>query len=397
MTKISNHYTIIDYLRGIAILAVVAIHTSANFVDILKINMLLLLNALVDLISGFAVPLFIFISGFVLSIKYKGLFSEKNFYIKRAKSVIPQYIIFSTIYILLSIVNSAINGSLKYPGKETMIFDFLTASSCYHLWYFILIIQFYIFHPLIMRLYENFTNKNRISLFIFLTLIIQQVWLIIRDLTITYFGSGTNLNSTNLFINICYTLAIRFFFSHIFYFVIGIYVCQNYEAVIYEIFKTKKIILSMIIIFTGVIFAFLINCIIKYGTYSSIPPSYFIVPDLLNSIYFPLIFAILLFKSFDFSNNINKHFNWSKIISLIGVHSFGIYLIHPIYMEIIRKLIFPHFNVDFNHPLFYPSLFISTLILSYFSVYLISYLPYSEIIIGTKKAEDKSLILHSAG
>lgn len=65
----------VDYLRGFAVLAVIAIHTSSNS-QILNLNLLLIVNLIIDVFSHFAVPLFIFISGFVLSLNYRGLFSQ---------------------------------------------------------------------------------------------------------------------------------------------------------------------------------------------------------------------------------------------------------------------------------------------------------------------------------
>jgi peptidoglycan/LPS O-acetylase OafA/YrhL len=93
----------------------------------------------------------------------------------------------------------------------------------------------------------------------------------------------------------------------------------------------------------------------------------------------PCIFSILFILTFSIIKNKN-----SKIISFIGRYSFGLYLIHALYIDIIIRLVFPQFGVDFSHFIFYPILFISSLLLSYFSVYLISRLHYSEIIIGLK-------------
>ena len=162
-------------------MAVIAIHTSANFAEIRDINLLLIINVIIDVFSHFAVPSFIFISGFVLSHIYKGQFSKKSFYAKRAKSILPQYIIFSVFYTLLSIGLSAINGKASSPSILTMIINLLTASSSYHLWYFAVIGQFYIFYPYIMRIYSKFADNNRTLYFAGIILIIQQVWIIVSD------------------------------------------------------------------------------------------------------------------------------------------------------------------------------------------------------------------------
>jgi len=54
----------IDILRGISALAVITIHVTANFVLISVFNTLQLSMAYMDWLSQFAVPSFVFISGF---------------------------------------------------------------------------------------------------------------------------------------------------------------------------------------------------------------------------------------------------------------------------------------------------------------------------------------------
>jgi len=51
-------------------------------------------------------------------------------------------------------------------------------------------------------------------------------------------------------------------------------------------------------------------------------------------------------------------------------------------MDIIVLIVDHHFGIDFSQLIFYPVLFISTVLLSYISVNLIAHLPHSETIIG---------------
>ena len=119
----------IDYLRGFAILGVLIIHTSANFTKIGLVNNLVIFNVLIDVFAQYAVPLLIFISGFVMPIKYYDMISVKLFYQKRIKSIIPQYLIFSMLYIIFFSI------LFNPPTFFTLIFEFLTANSSYHMWF----------------------------------------------------------------------------------------------------------------------------------------------------------------------------------------------------------------------------------------------------------------------
>lgn len=72
----------IDYLRGLAILGVVAIHTmgAEYFIDN---NFIYILYTNLDQLSAFSVPFFIFISGLVLTYNYGDIKLNYAEFIKR--------------------------------------------------------------------------------------------------------------------------------------------------------------------------------------------------------------------------------------------------------------------------------------------------------------------------
>lgn len=382
-----NRIEEIDYLRGFAILAVIAIHTSANFAEIRDINLLLIINVIIDVFSHFAVPSFIFISGFVLSLIYNGQFSKKSFYAKRAKSILPQYIIFSVFYTLLGIGLSTINGKASSSSILTMITNLLTTSSSYHLWYFAVIGQFYIFYPYIIKIYNKFTDDNKTLCFAGIVLIIQLVWIVVSDFAQTVLDMSTYLNSMNYYLNLLINSWLSLIFlSYIFYFVLGIYVCQNYKNVKEQILKVKKWAILTILVMTGIISLLFIKGIIRYGDYYEIPHTYFMLLNFIESLYFPLIILITLIISLNLSIMKNKY---SNIVLSLGKYSFGIYLVHVFYIDVITQIVYPHFEIFSNQLIFYPVLFLSTLLLSYFSVNRIAHLHRSKTIIGVESLNPK--------
>ena len=81
----------IDILRGIAILGVIAIHTSIHANEILY--------AIANKLTRFAVPFFIIISGFVLFYNYgHKKINYIRFIERRAKFVLIPYIFFTFLY-----------------------------------------------------------------------------------------------------------------------------------------------------------------------------------------------------------------------------------------------------------------------------------------------------------
>lgn len=125
----------LDVLRGIAILAVIAIHVSTIQLDSGSFN--IFITMFFNQATRFAVPIFLFISGFALTITDKPM----NFYEfikKRLKRIVPLYLVWCFIYMTLNIITSkdAISSII-------IIKDVLTGAMYYHLYYVPLIIIFY--------------------------------------------------------------------------------------------------------------------------------------------------------------------------------------------------------------------------------------------------------------
>lgn len=358
----------IDILRGFAILAVIAIHTSTNFSKISYLNNLVIINIIIDVFSQYAIPLFIFISGFVLSIKYYGMFPVTPFFTKRIRSTIPQYLIFSIIYILFFAI-------LKDPPSfSEIIYKILTASSAIHMWFFLTIIGFYLFYPIIVKMYRYFEEQEMIHAFLILAFFIQISWSILLLI----------MESNGYDPSVVY-LAKRVFIPYLFYFILGIYVSKNFTVVknhIRSIKMYKTIMFSIIILMTMIISFFWIIGRkyyvqgLDYFYYMS--PPYFIIPIILEVFYYLAIFILLFEASYMLIEQKNK---LGSILSVLGRHSFGIYLIHFLFITVIITQL-AHFNIYSDNWIFYPILFLTTIILSLFSVKLIQYLPFSELIIG---------------
>ena len=293
-------------LRAVAVISVVAIHTTATFPDMLSrgllYNSIYVLNSLV----GFAVPLFIFISGFVLYNKYPTVTNLKSFYYKRMLTVVIPYIIFHLI------------------GR--------VFGSFYHLWFLTLIAELYIIYPFIIEIYSY---SKKINMTIGLVLSSFIISLIVNHWPIPI------------------TIPIAFLFLP--YLLLGVLIRDNYD-------KVKEVLLKLPVYTPIAIIPVLGLRMIDTSTIMT--PIYCSVA--------PLICLSLV---------IGKE---SRVLSLIGKKSFGIYLVHvPILAIIVTMLSLNGITIDTWF--YYPISIVIIVTLSIILVQLVQKIPYGQYIIGNNR------------
>lgn len=139
-----KHFLAVDFLRVIAILAVVLIHTTTRTIQaasnaLPQIPLTLFFNQ----VSIFAVPLFFLISGFVLTVQ-KNDDSYLTYFQKRASRIIIPFLFWSLFYYLINI---------QTPGRHAAFFDLLwLGKTSYQLYFIPSIIIFYLLYPLLKKL-----------------------------------------------------------------------------------------------------------------------------------------------------------------------------------------------------------------------------------------------------
>jgi len=365
--KKTHYYPEINYLRGFAILSAISVHVSGNFTEMSKINLLTILYMAIDALSCVAVPAFIIISGFVLYNSYNVNFQIGHFYLKRFKYILPPYFIFSILYTIydskihhLIIINKPLNLDLS-----DFLIKLLTGGAYYHLWFFALIIQLYLLYPIIVKIYIYFENKNGVALF----LLVAFIFGIIYDIL---------LNNHILFLK-----NIKFI-SYLFYFIFGMFMRSNYEFIKMKSFSKKYYFNIFIFLLLGT-FLNIVDSAKEYFFYNlfSFGPGYeqiWEVFDIVVSrLYFTIIFIVMLYISIFLSKSKRL-----QIIDKLGSYSFPIYLVHAIILNLI-VLVLSKIGFTWNNLLFYPCVFVLTLILSIFSVKIFEQIPYGKYIYGIGK------------
>ncbi|MFC1590519.1 acyltransferase family protein [Candidatus Omnitrophota bacterium] len=264
----------VQLLRGFAIGAALLIHVIWDFSISTKVSVTTLMNIFLDSYMGFAVPLFVLLSGFVLYYKYNTHFSRALFYKRRALSILPQYIAFSLFYIMFAII---MGGNISIKGALLRI---ATGKSSPHLWFFILIIQIYILYPYIANVYLFCKKRKALALLITVAFLIQALsWMLLIILKSDYnsYDAAGVLRRTP--------------FLYIGYFIFGMHLSQNYSnlTAMLKSVKTSLLFVASICICL-VISAFIAVGFISYGGYASIPSKYFIPSAFFftSSAYYPI-------------------------------------------------------------------------------------------------------------
>lgn len=336
-----NWFTEIDYLRAIAIIAVLIIHTTDDTAAVKQLTGLTFSLIYIEELARFAVPMFVFVSGFVLYNKYKLELPMKEFYKKRFIVILIPYLIFSVIYYM---VNSHLGllPPITFNLLITSIFNFNAAG---HFWYIHMILTFYIFYPAIIAYYEIIREilGNYTFPALFLSVLIMY-----------YLGS---------FIP-SFGFALGMPFKYLIYFLFGIYTNDNYEQICQSLEKwsSKEVILSSVLIISLPFFSMFLCVDPRCNTHFSQPiPYYYQLALISTHILHICVFMLCLYLILQFKPRV-------PLLQKIGEYSYGIFLVHGIFHNILVVDIFPKYSILPVSVTYYIILYVVMIAASYYTV-----------------------------
>ena len=324
----------VDYLRVIAVLAVITLHITSYYSRLNSISTVTWwVAAFLNASSRFCVPLFVMMSGVVLLGRP---IDADAFYKKRATRLIPPLLFWTFIYSVFTIYTQ---GMSFHTAVMFLVFGLLEQGKAYvHLWYLSMFLCLMLFVPF---LNNAITGKQLTG---------RDFKLLLLILIAFY-----TLNTISTYAHVFRDVDIYWFKTfpwYIGYFLTGFYI-DKYVSVI-----NAKNINLIIYIFTIT----LIGTILRYylTTEFHIYEDYLILGNDGVLVFFISVFIFALAKK-------NEHLLLSKKLILhISEASFGIYLIHPIFVY----LLFSHIANYKTYGLIYiPFSILVVFVLSYFSIY----------------------------
>lgn len=202
--------------RAIACLSVLLVHISAVPFENPNIGEVTLeFFGFLNRAFKFTTPAFIFLSGLMQYYhQWQGKFDYKKFMKKRFGPIFWPYLVAASGYfVLLSLFGYYPFTPLEYVKRLFL------GSANYHLYFVVIIMQFYVFMPIILKVFEKW-NAHAVLL-----------------------GSlAINLLSREYFI---FPYSDRFFVNYLFFFMLGAYVVRYMEA--FKAISVKKLIGSAVV------------------------------------------------------------------------------------------------------------------------------------------------------
>lgn len=291
----------IQSIRGVCIICVVLIHSLMQDSYTVYNNEI---NIVIRTTINFAVGIFIFLAGYFIKINEVKK-DTLQFYKRKLKRILIPYFIWSVMYIVIFHMDY-----IKYFNVKELISAFILGKSAAHLYYIVALIQLIIVTPILVKILDM--NNKGINI---LMIAITFVYTFINSISNYYMKTNIPLYAT-------------LFFAWISFYYIGMLIkkqnirCNNIRI-------SSILCVTILILFLNIfinIFAYKNGLNYSYCT-SQI--------KFINSIYIMLVIILVSDMIYKLSG---KKFQ-SNVLSKIGDKSFGIYLVHLIFVGVFKKVI----------------------------------------------------------
>ncbi|WP_158291443.1 acyltransferase [Desulfosporosinus sp. Sb-LF] len=375
-----------DILRGIAFLAIVLQHSIGQFAYRKDTSLLdaYTLAAIYHLIK-FGVPAFVFLTGATLLYNYYGKLNYLEFIRKRSLDVLVPYLVWTPIYYVYIFPQKVINVEwLKEVGKQLLV-----PTQAYHLWFIILIFQFYLVFPFFLKwltwangkndLYDKKRTLNPVLVFTGLGYIVL-MWASYKYLP---YHASTYPGIIQFLIS--YRNSNFLFYS--FYFIFG-------AVITFDLERWRKIIrgysywnfVLLVVSYSWVGYELFI------GTGYNLPINLNWSTTLKPSMFFLVLSELLALYLIAMKGTQQK--NWmTKVISWFGRYSFGAYLVHALILGILISVLdvlqLTHPGMNRHYVLVTFIIFLIVTVISSLTSYILSMIPLGKYLIGSIGAKDK--------
>jgi probable poly-beta-1,6-N-acetyl-D-glucosamine export protein len=321
-------------LKGICVLGVVWIHVADPWrmrPDHWLTGVVYFLNSL----ARFAVPLFFVASGFYLSINPKND-RPLRFYRRTLKFLVIPYVAYSLMYSLPRVWG-------RGDWLQSICSDLLFGTACYHLWFVPVMARAYVLHPFLIRWYRTLGQPSRLVvaglvLPIFWPALLSSVQQTLPQAAIPL---RWLLGSSNSWFTALPT--------YVGFFILGYFASEHSDKI--PAVRQRAVVVPSLLVWlaaaTGI------------AALSSGPWSLFheqLMGLLAVSLTLTASPAILGFVE----DLPNRRPVYRNVLRSIGLYAYGIYFLHPVFLDLSRRLLVGVVGIRLESPFLLPLLFAVT-------------------------------------
>ncbi len=309
------------YIRGLAMLGVVGIHTGSMVLTNPAANIHLV--ALLEIVSRFSVPIFFFVSAFSLFRQYPPdqPLDLKRFYQRRFSRVLLPYVAGSILYMLhYSWLTD--DWSIWFPILVYQFFFF--GMGCYQLYFLVILLWFYLFFPLWRTWVRQILSRPVVWL---AGLLLAQIWF-------NYYSSY-HLKPTlaNYYLNLGIQYRMSWWPLHyLFLFLLGGVVATKYDQAYLLLQQNYRLLrgllvaslLAMLAHYYGLLFGSHYALIQAVNTVHQLSPA---------GVLYSITASLFLLIRFDRDLPV-----WLRqLLATTGNYSYSIFWLHPFFLHYLHQ------------------------------------------------------------
>lgn len=368
----------LEYIRGISMLGVVGIHTGSYSLSNPTVNIHLF--ALLEILTRFSVPIFFFVSAFGLFLRQDltGKFNFFDFMIRRARTVLLPYLVWSVFYMAHYTFISSDFSIWKPP----LLYEYLLfgLASC-QLYFLVILLWFYALMPLWRKMVQCIIKHPLRNLGI----------LLLFQIIFNYYSSHLpTMPFANYYLNKALSYRLNYWVLHyLFIFLLGAVCAVKYKDFepLLERYK-KQIIFFFCCGAGGILFYY--YYLLRIASYT--PEAAVNTAQQLSTIGIIYTLASTLFFFMVFNQN-KMPTIIEKTLAIFGKHSYLVYLFHPLAMYYLSTYL-DHHNIVMSAVIvigFYVCTVTLSLIFSIFITKISKFLPIINFLLtGTNLPKPKS-------
>lgn len=312
----SDRVSAIEYIRGLAMLGVVGIHTGAYSLNNPDVNIHMF--AALEIFTRFSVPIFFFVSAFGLFWNYKpeAPFHYGTFLKRRLKAVLIPYLVWSFLYMLHY---SLTTGETSVWDGEVVFEYLMLGLGSYQLYFLVILIWFYLFMPLWRALIPILVRQPLRSLSV----------LLIAQIAFNYYSSYCLIpSSDNYFWQQAIQYRLSYWVAHyVFVFLLGAVCAIRYADFSALLTRYRRII---------AVFFYATLSFMLAAYYWLVLQEQYTPAQAVNTVHqlSPEGVLYTLASCLFFFNLLRRPLSRrvSRWLSLLARYSFPVYLIHPLIM-----------------------------------------------------------------